>query len=417
MSFPRTRVTPTEPPYVSFIPLRRRELIDLLCSEPDLPAADAGTFRAFCDLVTAHFHREYQAHAERLKDDYAPFDPDAATKRLERPEPEERQRRLDDLFGELTWMMERANFRRLDRAAVREALTGATDWGIDMDVDLGVFERCELFARGDVLGKRSRRRWWNPWRLEEVEVPVYQRLVLAMKLRPHPRLGPNVDTRNIHLKAFKDIPKLDLEMLLPGARVKFSMLDQGKITFPLLTAALLTLWTYLKPMVLALLVAYFSKEVADWLGANQQQRQGAGVAGFTLGLAAVLFGYGYRSWYSYQYTKAAYGLRLTESLYYQNLVNNEGVLVWLTDEAEEQECRETILGYWFLWRYAGEAGWTREDLDRKAEEFLLARADLAVDFEVGDALAKLERLVLVERVGDRYRAVPMDRAVAALGPG
>ena len=61
----------------------------------------------------------------------------------------------------------------------------------------------------------------------------------------------------------------------------------------------------------------------------------------------VLFGYGYKQWHGYQVTKQSYAKMLVESLYYQNLDNNAGVITQLVDEAEEQECRETILAYYF----------------------------------------------------------------------
>ena len=60
----------------------------------------------------------------------------------------------------------------------------------------------------------------------------------------------------------------------------------------------------------------------------------------------------------YQSTRQAYHLMLTQSLYYQNLDNNAGVLTRLLDEAEEQECREVLLGYYCLWKYGPEQGWT-----------------------------------------------------------
>jgi hypothetical protein len=41
-------------------------------------------------------------------------------------------------------------------------------------------------------------------------------------------------------------------------------------------------------------------------------------------------------------------------------------------------------------------------------------ANLKVDFEIEDALAKLERLGVVEKVGDRVRALPLAKALETL---
>ena len=46
--------------------------------------------------------------------------------------------------------------------------------------------------------------------------------------------------------------------------------------------------------------------------------------------------------------------------------------------------------------------------------YLEGAVNLKVDFEIGDALAKLERLKIVEKVGDAYRAQPLDKALEML---
>src|SRR5205823_7687598 len=113
------------------------------------------------------------------------------------------------------------------------------------------------------------------------------------------------------------------------------------------------------------------------------------------GPLALVGGYGYKQYYGYVTAKQAYSLQLTESLYYQNLDNNAGVINHLLDEAEEQECREALLGYYYLWRYAGERGWSPRSLDDYVEMDLERLANLKVDFEIDDALDKLEKLNIV----------------------
>jgi hypothetical protein len=125
---------------------------------------------------------------------------------------------------------------------------------------------------------------------------------------------------------------------------------------------------------------------------------------------ALILGYGYRTWYGFQVSKQTYSLQLTQSLYYQNLDNNGGVVYRLLDEAEEQETRETLLAYFYLWRYAGDRGWTAAELDDYVELDLERRLNMEVDFEIGDAVRKLERAGIVEVSGDRYRAVPIEAA-------
>ena len=120
-------------------------------------------------------------------------------------------------------------------------------------------------------------------------------------------------------------------------------------------------------------------------------------------LAGAIGGYGYKSYHSYQVKKQDYSLKLTKSLYYKSLDNNTGVLMRLLDEAEEQECRETFLAYFCLWKYAPPTGWTAEQLDDYVELYLEGNANLKVDFEIGDALAKLERLKIVRKMRRQLR--------------
>src|SRR5205814_1919994 len=119
---------------------------------------------------------------------------------------------------------------------------GASDWGINMYVDKAVFDRLEIFIRGDTMGKRTRRRWSNFFRLEEVKLPVYRRLVFMVKLRPHKALSPTADTKAVYLKVFKDIPKLDLEMLLPGARLQMPRMQRLQLSGSLVSGLGFLLW-------------------------------------------------------------------------------------------------------------------------------------------------------------------------------
>ena len=389
-----------------FIPLRRADLVDLLCADRTLKPRDGELFREFCRQLAAIYHFEYKQRLEALKTSYAPFDPDRDTAPLAPPPAEERTRRLNGLFRDFGWLLEKANFKHLTRQDLEPALGGASDWGIRMDVDYSAFERIALFARGDTSQVRARHRLRTLYRKEEAEVPVYQRLVIILKMRKHARLPPNADTENVHLKIFKNIPKLDVNMLLPGARVRLTRLDRGRIGVPLVSGFGMIAWRTL---------SLIGRSV--WNLGDDFLEVLLGATGNPLWMwivASGAAGYGYQSYYGYKQTKQRYHLTLTESLYYQNLDSNAGVLTRLLDEAEEQEAREAILAYYSLWRYAGEAGWTAAALDDQVEHALQAATGLKVDFEIEGALAKLEAMRIVRKDGDRYRAVPVEHALRML---
>jgi hypothetical protein len=378
-----------------FIPLAQSELVDFLCADNTLSADERRWFRTLCERIAALYHREYHHRLIELKQAYLPFDPDNDMARLLPLNASERQVRLNDLSSDFAWLLERAGFHHLSRAEIEPALERSSDWGIRMDVDFSAFEHIAVFTRGDTMQTRSRRCWYKFFAVEELNVPIYRRLVLILKLRRHPRLRGPIDTENVYLKIFKDIPKLDVLMLLPGARVRLSRLDRGKIGLPLLSGLALAAWNVLQDLA-SLLEHWAASPNAMWA------------------LAAGGIGYGYKSFYSYQQTKQRYHLSLTQSLYFQNLDSNAGVLTRLIDEAEEQEARLALLAYWCLWRYAGAEGWTAADLDASIELYLDRYADLSFFCRCKAALMQLQKLGLVEMEGEKARALPPERAAQIL---
>jgi hypothetical protein len=397
-----------------FIPWRRAELVDRLCLQPGLTPADQDGFRRFCTLLNATLHFEYLSQLESLKDAYAPFDPDSDTLNLTKLSYAARQEHLDVLFERFTWLLERANFCRLTQEDFQQALDSVSHRGLSLEVDFDFFERLEIFSRGEVLQTQQYRSWKNFYRKQEAQVPTFQRLVLIFRLRAGQHKTRKFDTDDVFIKLFKDIPKPDLEMLLPGTRVKMSLKDRLKIVMPTVSGVAVSVYKAIKGALMA---------------------AAAGIYG-VLAVLGVTCGYGMRSFYGYLQTKQKYQLNLTESLYYQNLDNNAGVISRLLDEAEEQENREALLAYYFLWRKldvrgstADELGWqnrtaqktfpiggfTAEELDQRIEQFLSESLGRPIDFEVDDALAKLIRMNLVRQVGPRrYVALSLAEALETL---
>src|SRR5438105_4666950 len=94
-----------------YIPLRKSDLIELLSKDAKLPATEREPFRQFCRLVGAVWHFEYLGTLEKLKDEFAPFDPDSETVPLNPLDVAQRPAKINALFDDFTRLMERANFR------------------------------------------------------------------------------------------------------------------------------------------------------------------------------------------------------------------------------------------------------------------------------------------------------------------
>jgi hypothetical protein len=358
-------------PREKFIPLRKADLKLLVLDAPWVSAEDRPLIAQIAASLDAVIHAQMLDDIERIKDVYTPFDPDGDTSLKRGLDPKARSAESVKFFGQLAQLVTKANYQRLPLTELMSALDRGTPWSFNLEVDFQIFERLEIYARGEKMIKRKARSVWPPFRETTLEIPSYQRLILAFKLRENKKnLAPQVDVNTIHLKIFKNIPKADLEMLLPGTQIRMSWLDQGKIILPTLSGVALLLWKLITGI---LFVAF------------------AGIAGLLtlLGLASAGIGYGVRSFYGYINMRDKYHLNLTRNLYYQNLDSNAGVFFRLLDEAQEQDFREAFIGYLVLREHGGEGGLSVDEIDAKAEEFIQQQTQSQVDFEIGDAVNKL----------------------------
>jgi hypothetical protein len=99
---------------------------------------------------------------------------------------------------------------------------------------------------------------------------------------------------------------------------------------------------------------------------------------------------------------------LADNLYFKNLDNNVGVFHHLIDAAEEEEVKEAVLAYYFL--LTEKKDLTKEQLDETVEKWFEDKHEVKIDFEIEDALHKLERLNLVSPVGDILRCKSLSDA-------
>lgn len=378
-----------------FIPIRPDDLIERIVAWANFDDGELPKFRSLCQLLIATLHFEYHKRLRSLKKLYAPFDPDADTAPTT-PNPKAETVLSDELFKEFGDLMERGNFYRVSTEVLQSATRMASKGGLDLDIDFDSFERLDVFARGEGTVERKIRKLGGVAGNQKLDVPVYRRLVVIFRLKRADRTHGYASSSHIHMKIFKDIPKPDVEMLLPGTRFRMTLADRGKIWLPTVSGIAMTIYKLVEG---ALTVAV------------------AGVYGLlgVLGLAGGTIGYGVKSYLGYLETQRKYQLALTQSLYFLNLDNNAGVFCRLLDEAEEQEFREALLSYVFLLQQGGAEGVDLKQMDASIETWLREQCKVDVDFEEGDAIDKLIRYKLVEQIEPgRFRAVALSTALERL---
>ena len=422
-----------------FIPLRHRDLCDDLIQRYRLLSQQRAEFLSICAKLQQIFHAEHLSQLLQLEEIYSPLDPDSQIVELDEGEEDERGQLTEKLFDRVSGLLYSAHYKRLNRDELERAVEVASQWNVRLDVDFELYDRLEVFARGYHAVTVKRRKWKNFFREEKIELPEFERLFLAFRLKQpkvkskpvkeeqetkksrRAQLASSISSflagddddamsfKYVYLKTFKNIPETDLEVLLPGSKVKLSMLDRGKILLP----------TALAFFKISRLVAVLGAVIVAAASAKHLFDEVVDEVLALVLVASAIIGYIIKSVLSYLRTKDKYQFGLTKNLYLKNLGNNSGVIYRILNEAEEQELLETILGYSVLWQAEVKAkrgnrafdGLTSKELDRDCEQYLIEVAELNVDFEVDDSLGKLARLGLahVDKNG-RWTAVPIEQA-------
>jgi hypothetical protein len=393
-----------------FIPFRKTSVVTMCADE--VPPAERESFRAFAELLASLLHHEFRARLEALKDAYHPFNPDTDTRTIVEPGPTQRQAAQERLVDELTALAEDANFERigtddLDRAFVEESLMK-----VRLEADFDDFEQVVFYRRGEHT-RREEVKYLLGLRRRTVEFTNYAKVLVYVKFKDAAHFeAQGTDVGDLPftpgstiIKLFQNVPRADLEMLLPNARVRMRLVDKLLIGVPAVVSGIIVVVTKLIAALLPVLLL-----LGFWLGVRREPVQLDQAQLVALGAALGAFGgYLVRQFTKFKNRKIKFMKALSENLYFRNLDNDAGVFHHLLDAAEEEEVKEAMLAYHFL-RTAGRP-LTAAELDRRIEDWFARRWGATFDFEVGDGVGKLRRLQLVEDDGrGRLAPVSLDEA-------
>jgi hypothetical protein len=289
-------------------------------------------------------------------------------------------------------VLHEARYRRLTPQQIEEALDSASPLGMHLTIQFNIFRNLELYCRGDALATVTP---WSlfPWRKQQnIDVPIYRRLVLCYRLRQETSdSGEKLSTAKLNLRTFKNIPRNDIEMVLPGTQIRMSWKDHWKVGAPSFWGLSMLLFRIARAASMLALIGIV-KMMATTVMA----------AGVALG---VLF-YALRSLFSYSNLKKRHLLQLTRNLYYQNLDNHAGTLLRLLDEADHQKAAEAIMAYYLLDR--SQSPKTTQQIAEEAQALL---QDLlpggTIHFEAEEALRHLAGLGLAVANAEFWQ--PLDR--------
>jgi hypothetical protein len=382
-----------------------------MCTDEVL-AEERESFRAFTELMASLLHHEFRVRLEALKDTYHPFNPDSDTRTTVELSPMERQESQQRLVRELTALAEDANFERISNQDLDRAFADESLMKVRLEADFDDFEQILFYRRGVYIRREEVKHLFG-LRRRTIEFTNYAKVLVYVKFKDASHFeanGSDVDhlpftPGSTIIKLFQDVPRADLEMLFPNARVRMRLIDKLLIGIPAAVSGVIVVVTKLIAALIPLLLL-----LGFWLGVHEQRvelNQGQLVA---LGAGLMAFGgYLVRQFTKFKNRKIQFMKALSENLYFRNLDNDAGVFHHLLDAAEEEEVKEAVLAYHFL-RTSGRS-LTAAELDQRIEDWFARRWDADLDFEVNDGVGKLRRLSLVDDDGEgRLTAVPLDEA-------
>jgi len=384
-----------------FIPVSKQTIIMDLLNAPHWNEDERKLFDIFCAIFSALYHFKFHENLETLKYCYMPFNPDADVILTQQHSETRKQELRSTFIQELENLLNNANYEKLSETDINSALEEESPYGVSVSVDLEDYADMILYYRGTATKVDYQRDWkWLFLKKKELRVPIYQRLLVVLRFKQEEERVKELLSKNekltekkarkqvknsratlpasltgdmIFLKLFKNIPRHDIEMLFPNQHVRLKLFDKIKLAVTGGGGTIGSIFITITKVAAA---------------ANPFALVGA-----FIGLIGVIF----RQIMSIFQHRTKYMMVLSQSLYFHNLDNNQGVISYLIDMAEDEECKEAILAYYFL---ATRKNYTQEVLDRAIEKYVSDKYQVGIDFEVEDGLQKLHNEGLLTKHSD-----------------
>ena len=248
-----------------------------------------------------------------------------------------------------------------------------------------------LFARGETEQSLEYRSWKDLYlKKRQQKLEAFKRLFILVKLKDETQrikeimaadgvseksaakklkkyraaLPEAMDFNQIYLKVFKNVAKLDMEMLFPTTRIGLKSIDKIKLGVTAGGGTGASLFA-----------------TATKLAAAANPMTAVGALG---GLAAVIF----RQVSKVISQRNKYMMLMSQKLYFHNLANNRGVLTLLADRAEEEDVKEMLLLMVLGQGHSLDANNTPV-VKSHIESFLKTTFAVDVDFDIEDAKNQL----------------------------
>ncbi|MBS72164.1 MAG: hypothetical protein CMO20_04315 [Thermoplasmata archaeon] len=359
-----------------YIPVSRAKVKESLFQHEDIDDEIRDGLSKVSQMLEAIWHHSSHAGLENLKSLYESMDPD----QIGTPDSVGKE----EFLSTLTEALKDGNWEEITDEEMQEALEGEDVFAISLDVRFDEYVTMKLFKLGEVSIEDERTSWFGR-KKQQVTIEAYDRIIQILEFqdeswfseRKRMKHYQGDEGKGIHIRLFKTVPKLDLETIFPNTSPMMRGVDKIKIGAPLV-GGLVSIGMKFGPVL---------------LGASSSGNTSLSLLG---GILAAMGTYVMKTYMSYQKTRERYQTQVSKDLYFKGQANNAAVLNMIVDIGEEQEVKEALLAYTFL-LLEQDKNYDEEALDDRIEGWLLNTFGYEVDFEVDDALAKLEDMRLLSK--------------------
>ena len=386
-----------------YIPVRKSEIVSAILHHDALSEVDRPELASVIRWLALLFHMEFFATSEHIKELYVGLNPDQKGKQP--LETSQAQRRV--FLEELDKVLIAANFRPLTNDEVEDADSKEGRLRSEIKVKTGVFSRVQFYARGLREVDTEVDKWFG-LRSRTVKIPIFDHVVFAMIP------GLNASKKDVkraglrqgaaYLQLFRSIPLADLKALYPNAKAQVSWVKKALIATSTIITGVPLLMKIIPALSVLLLV------LAAFLGISGKVEEDSLKKAIASGtVLAAFIGLGLRQWVSYDRHSLRQHKLLSDHAHSNKLNTNAGCFDYLIAASEDAEVKEAFMAYALLYLHGKPMKMAA--LDALVEDWFKARFGRAIDFEIDDAIAKLERLSLAVREADHFRAVPLPKAI------
>jgi len=395
-----------------FIPFRKQDIIQM-CSQELTDNDSTNSFAQFCQLLSSVIHFNYHELLESLKNNYAPFDPNADTLQLNDFTVEQREQHQSAFAKNFAKTLNAANFEKVTEQDLQEALNEESLFKVRLEVEFDDFEQVVFYRRGESQLSETITSLWGI-RKQTINFTNYDRVAVYITFKDKAYFAKKkkqpvgFEPSSTIIKLFQNVPKADLEMLFPNSEVRMRPIDKVIIGASAVVGGAVVLVTKLGASILLLAAL-----LAFWLGWRSESVEMTQQHFISFGIGIGVFAsFIFKEWSKFKNRKIKFMKALSDNLYFKNLDNNAGVFHTLIDAAEEEDFKEAVLAYTFLLNST--SGLSASELDKKIEDWFQQKYNCQVDFEISDALAKLEQMRLITCEQETYHALSLAQAKQCL---